>query len=69
MFHRIEEGIGISAWIIMLSVQATIDLTTKRKVFDIGHQLCIQNRKGSRPSLDEFKHSGTHSVSFCAHSD
>lgn len=53
----------------MLSVQATIDLATKRKVFDIENQLCIQNRKGSRPSLDEFKHSETHSISFCAHSD
>lgn len=53
----------------MLSVQASTDLTTKGKVFDIRYQLCIQNRKGSRPSLDEFKHSGTHSVSFCARSD
>lgn len=53
----------------MLSLQAAIDFTTKRKVFDIGCQLRVQNGKGSRPSLDEFKHSGTHSVSFCAHSD
>jgi len=53
----------------MFSLQATIELTTKGKVFDIGNKLCIQNMKGRRPSLDEFKHSATHSFFFCAHPD